>query len=185
MGRCKQLLPLDGTPAIVRCLEAIRTAGIGEVVVVLRENGRGIEPAIAHLPVTIARNGVPGSDMASSVRAGLLLVPPDSRGVLVCLADHPLVTAATFARLVREHARDPESILIPTHDGRKGHPTLFPRQLLAAIETLPTLRDVLATHAERITTLPVADAGVCLDMDTPDDYRRLVTLSRTASPGTS
>ncbi|HEY6007481.1 MAG TPA: NTP transferase domain-containing protein, partial [Geobacteraceae bacterium] len=120
-------------------------------------------------------NPAPGSDMAASVRAGLAALGPDSAYVFVALCDHPLVTARTLAAM---GARQGEGeIVIPVCSGRKGHPTLFPRVILADIGRLATLREVIACHRERVRFLDVTDEGVVLDMDTPEDYERLVALA--------
>src|SRR6266700_1467591 len=141
MGCCKQLLPLDGRPAIVWCLQSILAAGITELTVV-------VGPA-----------GEEGAKVS---------------GVLVCLADHPLVTAETFRLLIEEHRRTPETILIPAYRGKKGHPSLFPRSLIMELATLSTLRDVIGAYPERVRVTAVDDPAVIEDMDTPADYQRLV-----------
>lgn len=176
MGRCKQLLPLDGRPAVVRCLETILAAGIGigNIIVVVAPGGDEVARAIGHLPVTVARNASEGSDMAQSVRTGLELVGSAVSGVLVCLADHPLVTAETCRLLRGEHRRTPEAVLVPVFEGRKGHPSLFPRPVIAELATLPTLREVISAHPARVRLLDVDDPGVIEDMDTPADYQRLI-----------
>jgi molybdenum cofactor cytidylyltransferase len=176
MGCCKQLLPLDGRPAIVRGVESLLAAGLDEVIVVINSAGEGVAAAISHLPVTVTVNGTPDSDMAESVRTGLASVAATASGVLVALADTPLVREETSRRLVTEHGSHPDAILIPVHHGRKGHPTLFPRQVLATIDRYPTLRDVIQAHADRVQLLEVDDPWVMEEMDTPEDYRRLVSL---------
>jgi len=178
MGRCKQLLPLDGRPAIVRCVETIVAAGIGGITVVIGPAGDEVARAVAHLPVTLVRNGMTGSDMAQSVRTGLESVDGDAGGILVCLADHPLVTAATCRRLVEAHRAVPEAILIPLYNGSKGHPTLFPRNVIGEISVRKTLRDVVGAHPGLVRLLPVDDPGVVEDMDTPEDYRRIAARLR-------
>ena len=174
MGRCKQLLPLEGRPAVVRCLENIIAAGISDITVVVGPAGDEVVLAIAHLPVTVARNGMVGSDMAQSVRTGLESFDSAVGGVLVCLADHPLVTPETFRRLAEEHRTSPGAILIPLYNGRKGHPTLFPRPVIDELSARATLRDVIGVHPERIKLLSVDDPAVVEDMDTPADYQRIV-----------
>ena len=174
MGRCKQLLPLEGRPAVVRCLESIIAAGIHHITVVVGPAGEEVERTIAHLPVNVARNEAIGSDMAQSVRTGLEMLDREAGCVLVCLADHPLVREDTFRRLIEEHRQTPETILIPLYNGRKGHPTLFPRQVIAELAVRPTLRDLIAAHPELVRFLPVDDPAVVEDMDTPADYRRMV-----------
>ena len=174
MGRCKQLLPLEGRPAVVRCLENIIAAGISDITVVVGAAGDEVVRAIAHLPVTVARNGMVGSDMAQSVRTGLESVDSAAGGVLVCLADHPLVAPETFRRLAEEHRTSPGAVLIPLYNGRKGHPTLFPRPVIDELSVRATLRDVIGVHPERIKLLPLDDPAVVEDMDTPADYQRIV-----------
>ncbi len=177
MGRAKQLLPIGGHPAIVRCLVSIREGGVDDVVVVIRSGAADVLDAIRGFPVRLAVNDLPGSDMAASVRAGLEAMNPGSTGILVCLSDYPLVKPSTLATMKREHGRNPDAIVIPTHRGRKGHPTLFPRAVLEEIATLPTLRDIIQRHPDRLVRLEVDDEGILLDMDTPGDYQRILERS--------
>jgi CTP:molybdopterin cytidylyltransferase MocA len=108
--------------------------------------------------------------MADSVRTGLGHLSQGATGILVALADHPLVSQETVRALAERHRQEPDAIVIPVHDGAKGHPTLFPRACLEDIRELPTLREVIARHREKVRLVPVADEGVVLDMDVWDDY---------------
>jgi molybdenum cofactor cytidylyltransferase len=173
MGRPKQLLPLNGKSAIRRCVEGIIAAGVRDVVVVLGMNGGEAAAALAGLMVKVAFNGNAESEMAESVRIGLRETDPSASGVLVCLADHPLVSAETIGTLIALHAKNPRTIVVPCCRGRRGHPTLFPASLVREVFSGLTLRDVLAKHADRITAADVDDEGVVLDMDTKEDYERM------------
>lgn len=104
MGRPKQLLPLNGKSAIRHCLDGIIAAGVRDVVVVLGMNGGEAAAAFAGLMVKVAFNGNAESEMAESVRIGLRETDPAASGVLVCLADHPLVSAETIGTLIALHA---------------------------------------------------------------------------------
>lgn len=177
MGTCKQLLPLGDRPAIVHCLENLAAAGIVEPVVVVNPANQELVELLRPLAVTLAANDAPESDMAGSVRAGLRRLETTASGILVVLADHPLVTAATYRALAAAHAEEPDAIVIPVRDGRKGHPTLFPRPLLALIDTLPTLREIIGRHWDTIRLLPLADEGITLDMDVWADYQRLAGMA--------
>jgi CTP:molybdopterin cytidylyltransferase MocA len=174
MGRCKQLLPLPDRPAVVRCVETILAAGVAEVVVVIGPQGQAVAQAVAALPVIVVRNETPDSDMAGSVRVGLAALGRSAESIFVCLCDHPLVSPQTLAAMRRHGAERPEAIVIPFHRGRKGHPTLFPRSLLGEIESLPTLREVIGRHREKVSLLGTEDEGTVLDMDTWEDYQRLL-----------
>jgi len=174
MGAKKQLLPIQGRPAVARCLESLRDAQAAEIVLVVNPEADDIVEAAKDFPVRVAVNEVPGSDMAASVMTGLACINREAAGVLVCPCDHPLVRPKTIEAMISAHVRMPDAIIIPVHRGRKGHPTLFPRALLEELGTGATMRDVIGRHHAKISLLNVDDEGVILDMDTPEDYRRIL-----------
>jgi len=173
MGRIKQLLPLGDKPVIRYCLESILASGITDIIVVLGPHGSQIADAMRGLPVTIRYNHYPGSEMAESVRIGLKAIDPSSTGVLICLSDHPLVSAETLKSLISGHAEDPDKIIVPLYNGRRGHPSLFSRHLAEEIYSGLTLRDILKRGPNRVKCIHVADEGVVLDMDTIEDYEQI------------
>ena len=180
MGSCKQLLPLDGKPIIAHCLESLLTAGIEELIVVVGSHGVEVARAASEYPVQVVLNADPEADMATSVRTGRQALSSTVTSVVVALCDYPLVKASTIAQLVETHLRHPHRIVIPCHDGRRGHPPLFPRQLLDALTDTLTLRDLVRSNQERVEHLPVDDRGVLLDIDTPNDYRRALKFHQEA-----
>jgi CTP:molybdopterin cytidylyltransferase MocA len=174
MGQTKQLLPLGHKPVIIHCIDALVEAGIGEIAVVISSCRNGLAEHLRGLPVLVAVNENPGSDMAESVRSGLHRLQSFSSAVLVCLCDHPLVTPETIRNLVREHGRFPGDIIIPEFQGKRGHPSLFPRHLLDEIFSAKTLRDIVREYPSRVRLVPVRDEGVVLDMDEPRDYTAIL-----------
>lgn len=173
MGSCKQLLPLGGTTVIGRCLDTLVAAGISEIVVVVSPEGGLVAEASREFPVRVVVNSAAEGDMASSVRVGRDAVSTQASGVIVTLCDYPLVATATFEHLVRQHYASPDSIVIPTHAGRCGHPLLFPRLILDELASGQTLRDLTGKVKDSICHINVGDAGILTDMDTPEDYRRV------------
>jgi len=176
MGTCKQLLPLEGRTIIARSLEMLLAGGVGELIVVIGPEGDEVARAARDYPVKIVRTSDLRGDMATSVRTGRDLLSPATPAAVIALCDYPLVTAATIARLGEAHRRNPHAIIIPRHDGRRGHPPLIPRHLLDTLVAPLTLRDLLHSNPERIEYLETGDPGVLIDMDTPEDYRRIVEL---------
>jgi CTP:molybdopterin cytidylyltransferase MocA len=191
MGTCKQLLPLEGKTVIARCLEPLLAGGIDRIVVVVGPHGDAVARAAREYPVTIVYASDPEGDMAASVRAGRDALLPEITGVLITPCDHPLVSSQTVALLASRHQAEPARIIIPTHNGGKGHPTLFPRCILDELVQPLTLRDLVRDTPRRLEMVEVADQGVCLDMDTPAEYQKMValcqaeTLSGSAPAGSS
>jgi CTP:molybdopterin cytidylyltransferase MocA len=172
MGTAKQLLSLGPKTVIHHCLDSVAASGIKDIVVVLGAAHDDIEAAICGLTVRTVVNNDAQSDMAGSVRTGLKAVDPAATAVLICLSDHPLVSAGTIAAIVGIHREHADGIIIPRYKGRRGHPTLFPRTAIEDVFRGATLRDVITAHAGRISLVDVDDEGVVLDMDTPEDYAR-------------
>ncbi|HAD03546.1 MAG TPA: nucleotidyltransferase family protein [Desulfuromonas sp.] len=174
MGQCKQLLPLGERTALARNLEALLAAGVGTVVVVVGPNGAAVAAAARRYPVQVVVNPETDSDMAASLRVGFAALPATAAHVVVALCDHPLVAATTVATLLAIQRQLPGAIVVPICAGRRGHPVILPRDLLAKIVHYPTLRDVLGAHVAAVHLVEVSDEAVVLDMDTPEDYARLL-----------
>ena len=173
MGTCKQLLQLEGKTVMARCLENLFAGGIEDVIVVISSSQDEVARVAEKYPVLLVRNTDPDGDMATSVRTGLGALPSSATSVLIALCDYPLVTAETISRCIAEQRRWPDDIIIPCHNGRRGHPPLFPRRMLDDLAKPLTLRDLLLAYPKQIQHLEVQDPGVLIDMDTPEDYRRI------------
>ncbi len=124
--------------------------------------------------VNIVFNTNTESDMAESLRTALRAVEKSSTGILISLADQPLVSFETLKIFVARHNREPDRILIPQYGTKKGHPVLLPKNLLEDIFTGGILRDIIKKYSERVSLVPVADEGVILDVDTMEDYRKIL-----------
>ncbi len=173
MGCCKQLLDLGGKTVLARCLDTLLAGGLTQVVVVVGPGNELVAAEASRFPVEVVVNPARGGDMASSVLVGRRLLAPHITGTIVALCDYPLVSPATISYLASVHGAAPTAILVPRHGGQKGHPTLFPSALLDELSSGGTLRDILARHHEEVRLLDTGDPGILLDMDTPEDYRRL------------
>lgn len=180
MGQPKPLLPLGDRPVIRHCIDTLAAADIRDIVAVVSMSGNTIAEVLRDSSAVIAVNRTPGSDMAESVRTGIRELKGSPSGVLVYPSDHPLVTSATIRSIIQQHQRTPDSILIPSYQGKRGHPTLFPRSLITGLMTSPgsTLRDIIQANANRVQTIDVNDDGVVLDMDTEADYRTILQRAR-------
>lgn len=174
MGQLKQLLPLHDKPIIRHCLDNLITSGIENIVAVLGYRGDEVLAVIQEMPVHIVLNENQESEMAESVRIGLRAIAEKSSGVLVCLSDHPLVSVDTLKSLMQCFREAPDKIIIPLYKGKRGHPTLFPRNVIEEIFEAGTLRDIIDKNGSRLKFLKVQDEGVILDMDTKEDYDKVL-----------
>jgi molybdenum cofactor cytidylyltransferase len=182
MGQLKQLLPLGSKSIIRHCLDNLAAAGIENIVVVIGHNGSGILDSIKEVPVRVVFNKTPDSEMAESVRIGLRALNEFPSGVLVHLSDHPLVSVETLKSLVQCHVESPDRIIIPLYKERRGHPPLFPKPVVEEVFDGLNLRDIVDKDLNRIRFQNVDDEGVVLDIDTPEDYKRIWERSNAQNP---
>jgi len=177
MGRLKQLLPLGDKTVLRHSIDTLRESGIGDIVVVCGADPGLYEGTLKNSGARLVPNRMPASEMADSLRLGLEQIDRfASSAVLVCLADHPLVTSGTYGTLLDLHRRSSGTIIIPAFQGRRGHPSLFPVPIISEISEKPSLREIVRQDPERVVVVEVPDEGVVLDLDTEADYQRAIAL---------
>ena len=174
MGTSKQLLLLGNKAVLRHCVDTLASVDVRDLVVVTGAEHGACALALSGTKARLVRTDAPDGQMADSVRIGLRTIDENCSGVLVCLADHPLVSADTYRALLDAHRREPEKIIIPAFNGRRGHPGLFPYAVINDIFFTATLRDLVREDNNRVSMIDVPDEGVVLDMDTRDDYRSIL-----------
>lgn len=180
VGGNKLLAAFRGQPLIRWVAEAALASEARPVVVVVGHDAASVEAALAGLTVRVIPNPEHARGLSTSLRAGLVGLPPDIAGVLVLLADMPLLTAAHLDRLIatfRGDGRQP--VCLPVHGGRRGNPVLWPARLFPAlmrIEGDMGGRALLAS-AEPLVEVAMPDAGVLTDVDDAEGLSRLVAVA--------
>jgi molybdenum cofactor cytidylyltransferase len=179
MRELKPLLPLDGVPAVLRVATAYRAVGL-ETVVVLGFGAVRVAPLLDRHGVRFVINRDFEDGMFSSVRCGVRALPAAVGAFFVHPVDCALVRGETLGLLARSVVAPEPSILLPVHDGERGHPPLVPAALRAAILTENPhggLNELLLRGAPAARDVQVDDPNVLLDMDDAADYERLAALA--------
>jgi molybdenum cofactor cytidylyltransferase len=174
MGTQKLLLPYAGTSVIRHIVEQVAASSVDRVIVVARNDAAAIRVVLEGLPVTVVINKQPDGDMFSSVRCGLRALPPECEAALVVLGDQPSITAGLINQLRDASVASRRGIVIPTYEGRRGHPLLYSLQYGAEVLTRYDdvgLRGLSEAHPADVHEVAVADDGVVTDIDVPDDYQ--------------
>jgi molybdenum cofactor cytidylyltransferase len=177
LGRPKQLLEIDGRPLVARAAAAALTAGAEPVVVVLGAHADQIRPVLSKLEVIVAPNPAWTEGMASSVRTGLQTLgaaAPAIEAVLLAVCDQPAFSADTIRRLGEALRASGRSIAAARYSGRPGVPALFRREHFFALARLTGdqgARALLQANPKEVTAVDLPE--LALDLDTPEDVRRL------------
>ena len=133
--RPKSLLLLDGEPLIRRHVRCLQQAGASQVTVVLGHYATVIAAALTGLDIHIVHNPRPDDGLVTSQRLGLQASPADSEGVLMMLADQPLVNADDVSTLAAQFDARPadKHMVFPMVNGVPGNPVMLSPQAREAI----------------------------------------------------
>jgi 4-nitrophenyl phosphatase len=178
-GRAKQLLDWGGIPLVAHVADTALAAGLAPVVVVVGCAAEEVRAAVLDRRVLTVMNWRWEEGLSTSVQVGLALLPPDVAGALFLQCDQPLVTADLLRELVERFESTQAPVVYPTHAGRQATPVLFSRALfpsLAGVSGDQGGRAVIAAHAAEAASVDVRDPDLLADVDTPEDYQRLIGL---------
>jgi molybdenum cofactor cytidylyltransferase len=173
------LAEIGGVPVVHHTIGAVMAANLPTVIVV---TGHEPDKVAAALPpgVRHMHNPVFASGMASSLKAGLAALPDDADGALIVLGDMPAIRPIDIQALLA--AFDPaggKGIVVPTHNGKRGHPVLFGREFWPSILTASGdqgARQALIDNADAVCEVPIDHPGVVMDADTPEALAALRTM---------
>jgi len=185
-GKPKQLLDWKGQPFVRAVAKTAIEAGMSPVIVVTGANHEEVESVIKDLNVMVVRNEEWQRGQASSIRKGLQALPslpPDGRftksqsagAAIFLLADQPQVDSSILRVLIERHAEGLFDIVAPLVMDRRANPVLFDQTTFS--DLLQLEGDVggrAIFHKYRVEYLPWHDDRLLLDVDTPEQYQRLI-----------
>jgi len=185
MGRPKALLPIGADTFVTRVCRTLLEGGANDLVVVAGAEHEAVAAAVAAagLRARVVENTRRHEGQLSSLLAGLAVADrPGVDAVLVHLVDAPLVRAETARAVLAAFRRTHAPIVRPDVGGRHGHPVLFARRVFDDLRRADPgvgAKAVVRAFAGEICDVPVDDEGACRDVDTPEDYARVVASRST------
>ena len=181
MGSDKALLDYRGRPFLSH-LAFLLLPRVDSVVVVLGHHEQRIREALptsSRIRVAVNRDYERG--MLSSLQCGLAQVGQQSDAVLWMLVDHPAVRGRTLDSLLAAAADSRAPLVIPRHQGERGHPVVLSKRVVGDLLKLDTgcsPQDVVRGYYSEAHFLDTDDKGVLLDVDRPEDYRGLAASAQ-------
>lgn len=177
MGCNKLLLDIDGIPMISHVLKLLKDFDFREVLVVTGYSG--IERIAKIFGFQTVLNDSPEIGQSHSVVLGVT-ASPDSGGWLFFNGDTPQLKTGTIRRILETAEANKtgsrEKILVPRYGGRPGQPVYFPPGFYGELTALTGDeggRQVIRRHPSDVCYLDIADAGQGIDIDTPEDLKKL------------
>jgi molybdenum cofactor cytidylyltransferase len=180
LGRNKLLLPFKGQPLIARAVDTLMASEVDEIIVVLGHEADQVREAIANKGVRFVENPDYRLGLSTSVRAGFAAVPAQTTGIMIYLADQPLLEAGEVDFLIRalaEASKANKSIVVPLFRGQRGNPVIVKatyKASLLAITGETGCRRLIKENPEQVLTVEMESDHVVRDVDTIEAYNRLV-----------
>jgi molybdenum cofactor cytidylyltransferase len=191
LGRNKLLLPFKGQALIAHAVDTLMASEVDEIIVVLGHEADQVRAAIANKEVRFVENPDYRLGLSTSVRAGFAAVPVRTTGIMIYLADQPLLQPGEVDLLIRAFVaagKANKSIVVPFFRGQRGNPVIVKatyKSSLLAMTGDTGCRRVIKQNPDQVFTVEMETDHVVRDIDTMEAYDRLFESAhpRTHRPG--
>ena len=181
-GSPKALAQFEGRPLLEHVLDAVREAGIDDIVVVLGHAAEEIEDGIEWLSERRVRNPDP-RHLASSLQVGIAAITeidPPVRGVVIALGDQPRTRPEVIRALIGAARTTDRPVVVPHYSDGGGANPVFVRASAFELVDEATgdrgLGPMLSEDPDIVLEVPVSGSNP--DVDTPADLIELAWCER-------
>jgi len=175
-GQPKQLSPFGDTTLLGWVVaQAQRAEALDELVVVLGRAADQIRDRVDFGAAKVVENPVFTEGCASSYRAGIATLNPDSEAIMIILGDQPGIGPEIIDRVAAEWRQGESQIAICSYQGRNGHPMIFARPLfdqLVGLHGDKAAWKLVDANPELVRQIQF-DLPFPIDINTQGDFERL------------
>nr|WP_262896258.1 nucleotidyltransferase family protein [Aureibaculum flavum] len=177
MKSIKQLLPWKKTTLLGNAIQQGLLAKIDTVYVVLGANSEIIKPEIKNFNIEIIENESWELGMGKSIACAMDFInnsPTQFDGILIALADQPLLTASHYKELIAKFCKNNFGIVATQEHKIIGVPAIFSRKYFNQLATFNEDKGAKAVIKENMGDVLFVDAdSMALDVDTMKNYKEL------------
>ncbi len=174
-GSAKQLLPFGNTTLLGQAVRNANASSLEQIVVVMGRAADELRQSIEFGRAIAIDNTAYGAGCASSLLAGLDAAG-DCAAIMLLLGDQPGVTTEFINHVISAWRRESPWASVTSYRGELGHPMMFARRAFDELRRLhgdKAVWKLIEAYPERILRVNI-DAGLPLDVDTPEDYKRVL-----------
>ncbi len=170
----KQLALFRGQTLVERAVREAEAVCGERSVLVTGHAATRVHAACQPLRGFLVHNDDYASGIASSIRSGVRALAEVAEGILITLADQPLVDRQHLAALCSKWQQHPQRIVASRYADTSGVPAIFPRSCFPELLELQGdqgARSVIDRHGDNRLTI-FSDAAA-FDVDQPADLDKL------------
>jgi len=176
LGRPKQLLEYRGKPLLQWAIDAALNAKLDEVLVILGEAAPMILPKVELGSARAVVNERAIEGQSASIAKAVLAADPGRRGTLLMLGDQPALMSGDLDLVIAAFDGRVDAISMISWQGDPRSPVVFGRgydEELIALTGDTGARPLIRRHWSNVRFVEI-DRPVPLDVDTEEDYKRLI-----------
>jgi molybdenum cofactor cytidylyltransferase len=173
-GRTKQLVELDGVALVSLAVNSAAEVLGHRTVTVVGHDATNVASELRHAPGFVVVNEDYAQGLGTSLARAITAIRHVAKAVIVILADQPGVESVHINELIRTWSGDDKEIVATAFSGTQGPPVLFPAGCFDELAELQG--DAGGKHLfkdSRFCVATVDCAPAALDIDTPEDLRRI------------
>jgi molybdenum cofactor cytidylyltransferase len=180
LGRNKLLLSFKGKPLIAHAVDTLLASAVDPIVIVLGHEADQVRAAVGERRVIFVQNREYREGLGSSIRTGLAAIPVSTDAIMIYLPDQPLLEPDDVKFLIRafaEAGKTNKSIVVPLFRGQRGNPVIIDssyRTSILAMAGETGCRRVIKQNPDQVLTVEMETDHVVRDVDTADEYERLL-----------
>lgn len=188
MGQSKPLTKFLDKKLIDQTIKTMQEAGIDHIQIVTGFENERVEAYLQdnyssdHIH-TIWNSNYGNGSILTSIKTGLAELT-DYKLVFIQLVDLPCIMSETYQKLLEAMLVNGKKAVLPTVNGRRGHPALIRMDLLADILAYEGsvcgggLRGFWKQLGDAMMELPVDDRGCIMDTDTKEQLQEAENYMR-------
>jgi len=183
-GGDKLLALVHGAPVLSWSAAAL-AAEVDALFLVVPPDSASQLLAVAGVTAVTVENASRDDGLASSIRAGIAVLPTHVEAVVIALADQPFVSPGIVRRLRERWSAGDVRAVAPRYREGRGHPVLFGRSTFPALQALEGDEGAKALLESLGTGLGLVDVDEAMpsDVDTPRALSELDARRRREDSG--
>jgi CTP:molybdopterin cytidylyltransferase MocA/HD superfamily phosphohydrolase YqeK len=185
MGSFKPFLKFGEKSAIEMIIDTYKSAGITNIIVVAGYKGSEVAEKLRDSGTSCIQNENYAQGMFTSVIKGVKALDTSISAFFMQPVDIPLVKKNTIEVLKNKYLESGKGIIYPDFCGKTGHPPLIDCQYREAIlrsNGEGGLKRILNEYSCDSIYVPVFDKATLMDMDTKEDFEKLLRYFNAAAP---
>jgi molybdenum cofactor cytidylyltransferase len=179
LGQPKQLLRFNGKPLLQHSIDIALAVNKGPVLTVLGANADMIKKHVTVTGGHIFTNDNWQEGMGSTIAYGvqrMYELHPEMMALIIMVCDQPLITPSLLNELIQMHEENEKRIVACAYGDSLGTPVLFERRFFNELTQLNGhggAKKIIFKYPEDVAAMPFPDGNI--DIDTADDYERLIS----------